>query len=143
MNHRTSPQSSSAGLGMFYGTWIAAVLVSQLVRLNFSDKIIYNPGLAFNIILPKWLIIAAVALFLILIVVWYFRLAAKDTVISLAFGLLLGGGVSNLFERLLFNGNVADYWGCFGITTINLADIFIFSGIILIVIKFLYAHGSR
>jgi len=137
MNSHIPPRSSSAGFGMFYGTWIIAVLVSQLVRLNFSDEIVYNLGLAFNIVLPVWLIVTMVILFLVVITVWYIQSANKDITISLAFGLLLGGGTSNLLERLLFDGNVADYWHWFGITTVNLADIFIGLGIILIIVKLL------
>lgn len=136
-NHHTPSRSDSAGLGVFYGTWIAAVLVSQLVRLNFSGEIVYNSGLAFNIILPTWLIVTVVVLFLVAIAVWYLRLATKDMMASLAFGLLWGGGISNLLERMLLHGRVADYWNWFGVTTINLADIFIGLGIILIVIKIL------
>ena len=50
----------------------------------------------------------------------------------IAFAAILGGGISNLFERVFFNSCVYDYFNFFGVFNINASDIFINLGLLVL-----------
>ncbi|MFH0905223.1 MAG: signal peptidase II, partial [bacterium] len=79
-------------------------------------------------------------IFLVFIVGWFIMLRPKTWLSSLAFGLVAGGGLSNILDRVIFDGRVADYWQLNGLTTFNLADVFITIGLILI-LQNLFRHA--
>lgn len=141
MDNSTPQKPSIVGTWWLLGVGILSLVLSQVVRIFFANMVVYNPGLAFGIAAPDWLIVPVVIIFLIVILVWYCRNQKQDVYTASAFGMILGGGTSNLIERFLFDGRVADYWNLFGISTINLADIFVGLGIILIIVKIL--HSGR
>ena len=58
-----------------------------------------------------------------------------------ALGVILGGAVGNLVDRLRFGGAVVDFIGVFGWPTFNLADAAIVAGTVLLVLQVL--RGSR
>lgn len=137
MDNSTFQKPRVVGTWWLFGVGMLSLVFSQAVRVLFADLVVYNPGLAFGITAPDWLIVPMVVIFLMVILVWYYRNQTKDIYTASAFGMILGGGASNLLERFWFNGQVADYWNLFGISTINLADIFVGLGIILIIVRIL------
>ena len=126
--------------------WTKQIAVAELafrrpeaVTSWFDWMLTYNTGAAFSFLADaggwqRWflaLVAAAVSLF---IVVWLTRLAPGDRSLVLPLGLILGGGVGNLIDRVLL-GHVVDfislhyqqwYWPAF-----NLADSAITLGAIL------------
>ena len=102
--------------------------------------IVYNPRLAFSIAWPEFLIIPTMVLFLGLIIWWFYRTSPNNLWAPLSFGLVVGGGVSNLFERIINTGLVADYWDMASLFTFNLADVSIAVGIVGLMIYFLYVR---
>ena len=126
--------------------WTKQIAVDELafrrpeaVTSWFDWMLTYNTGAAFSFLADaggwqRWflaLVAAAVSLF---IVVWLTRLAPGDRSLVLPLGLILGGGVGNLIDRVLL-GHVVDfislhyqewYWPAF-----NLADSAITLGAIL------------
>ena len=52
--------------------------------------------------------------------------------------LIIGGGVSNLIDRLYFGGGVIDWIPFFSLTTYNLADLAIF----LSMVSLLYGYAT-
>ena len=126
--------------------WTKQIAVAELAFRRpeaatswFDWMLTYNTGAAFSFLADaggwqRWflaLVAAAVSLF---IVVWLTRLAPGDRSLVLPLGLILGGGVGNLIDRVLL-GHVVDfislhyqewYWPAF-----NLADSAITLGAIL------------
>lgn len=88
-----------------------------------------NPGVAFGIPLPNFLIIPFSILIIILII--YLISRSENTLPRLALCLALSGAVSNLFDRLFF-GKTIDYFIFFN-AIFNLADIMIVAGFSLFI----------
>lgn len=74
--------------------------------------------------------IAALVVFL-----WYAIGRTTRTILGRTATLLIvAGALSNIFDRLIVGG-VIDYWPLFGLTTVNLADMMILGGALLLVTK--------
>lgn len=113
--------------------WLAALFtlaVSQLARWFFAKSSTLNIGLAFNIILPTTVVFGVMIIFLGMMLWLFYSQKKFGTSWSLALGLIVGGGASNLLDRLFFSGGVADYWHLGSLSFINLADVAITVGII-------------
>jgi signal peptidase II len=91
-------------------------LVGNFVRLVLS----YNPDIAFSIALPYPFKELLIILALIAVLVLAFR-SHQNKLSSLAFGLILGGAVANLFDRLP-DGVVTDFIAIGTFPIFNLAD---------------------
>ena len=106
------------------------IALFQLVRLAVGESAVANSGLAFGISLPALAILVVSSLFLVVMLLWFFLHHRRTVVWAVALGLIVGGGASNLFERLI-GGSVADYIQFGGISQFNLADIAIIMGIVM------------
>ena len=85
--------------------------------------------------------IALTAVAVIWMLVFFARAGARHPVLPVALGLLIGGSVSNLLDRVRL-GHVTDfldlrYWPAF-----NLADMCIVVGVVLLVSTMLSGEGS-
>jgi len=60
----------------------------------------------------------------------------------LALGVILGGAVGNLADRLRFGGAVVDFLGVYGWPTFNLADAAIAVGTVILVLQVLRASRA-
>lgn len=113
----------------------------------FSLQFVYNPGAAFGVLAnQRWLFIAVtlVAVGGMLYVIAR-RPEAREGVVPLALGLLLGGAIGNLIDRIRF-GPVIDfllfYWRDYHFPNFNVADIGITVGVSLLVLH-LTLNGER
>ncbi len=115
-------------------------LAKHLVRKQIITKfaIIENPGLPFGINLPGFLDLAGVLVLLGIFVIWYSKVLANPETRPLGFGLILGGALSNILERL-GRGFVTDFLNL-GITTVNLADLAIMMGIGILISQIRRSH---
>lgn len=99
-------------------------------------RLYYNPGVAFSLgaSLPSWVIIAATGL-IIAGLVWYLWSSVSTlTALSRAGGaVLLGGALGNFIDRLDGAG-VVDYLHTSWFPTFNLADVFVTTGVIALVV---------
>jgi signal peptidase II len=125
---------------IFWGTGVIVWVVAQSI-VGRMPHIVYNERLAFSIVWPNAWIIPTVILFLVGIVWWFYRFRPTWPWASLSFGLILGGGASNLFERITNAGLVADYWDMYSFFTFNLADVSIAIGIVGLMIYFLHVRA--
>jgi signal peptidase II len=109
------------------------------VRIQYTE----NNGafLSLGSSLPeKWrglIFIGGVSVFLIL-ALCYLLLASKINALAvIAFSLVLGGGFSNLLDRIAYNGNVVDFMnlgiGSLRTGIFNAADVAIMVGMLLLV----------
>jgi signal peptidase II len=153
----------------FFGAALLSALLDQITkltvdaRMDFSDRIpvidgffylthVRNPGAAFGLFgdapvairLTMFIGITLVAI--AMIVSFYRKLAPGDRFSALSLGLILGGAVGNLVDRV-FRGEVVDFlnfrlWGGYQWPDFNLADSFIVVGVAFLVIELLAAEGE-
>ena len=117
--------------------WTKQIAISELdyrvpvmVTSWFDWILTYNTGAAFSFLAEaggwqRWFLTGIAVAVSVFIVVWLFRLSPADRGLVLPLGLILGGGMGNLIDRVLL-GHVVDfislhyehrYWPAF-----NLAD---------------------
>ncbi len=154
-----------------FGTSFAlALLLDQLTKLwivrNLSrtDSIpvidgfftithVRNPGAAFGLFtgldesvrVPLFLAVSLAAV--ILVARFQRSLEPEDRLSSVALGLILGGAVGNLIDRIRY-GEVVDFlhfrlWRGYVWPDFNLADSFIVVGVALLVIELVAGEGER
>jgi signal peptidase II len=132
-------------------------------KLDFSDRIsvidgffylthVRNPGAAFGLFadaspaIRVTLFIGIAIVALAMIVSFQRRLAPGDRFSALSLGLIMGGAVGNLVDRV-FRGEVVDFlhfrlWGGYQWPDFNLADSFIVVGVAFLVIELLAVEGE-
>ena len=137
-------------------TWIAHNL-SYADRITVIDGFFYithvrNPGAAFGMFngtdadvrLPLFIGVSLVAVGII--VSFYRRLAPGDRHAALTLGLILGGALGNLIDRI-FRKEVVDFlrfrlWSGYSWPDFNLADSFIVVGVALLLLELVAAEGE-
>jgi len=104
--------------------------------LNF--RMAWNTGVNFGV-LPsnRWLLIA-IALMISSVILWWVRRTPGGVWQKIAAGLLVGGALGNVLDRLIY-GAVADFlnMSCCGINNpyaFNIADIAVFAGALGLVV---------
>ena len=102
-------------------------------------ELFLNTGLVFSLFNNLAAIIATLVavIFLALWLFWKLRrdpLWLSSPTNFLGVALIAAGGVSNLFDRIYYGG-VVDYLILFSRSAINLADIMILAGVLLLVLK--------
>ena len=154
---------------IFVGASLISVLLDQATKLTidaklgFSDRIpviddffyithARNPGAAFGlfgdspVVIRLTLFIGITLVALAMVVSFFRKLAPGDRFSALSLGLILGGAVGNLVDRI-FRGEVVDFlhfrlWGGYEWPDFNLADSFIVVGVAFLVIELLAAEGE-
>jgi len=136
--------------------WISAEIavdgaLRPVVGGFFYLSHVRNPGAAFGLF-ADWPLelrrvgFATVAALAAWVVATFYRgLAPGDRFNGLALGLVLGGGLGNLCDRLV-RGEVVDFlhfefWGPWSFPDFNLADVFIVAGVGLLMIELLVSEG--
>lgn len=116
-------------------TWAASGIVKPVTLIPgfFILKLSQNPGIAFSISIPSpWeelLILSA------LTAVCVYAVASKpDRFVSVAFGLIIGGAIANLIDRLP-DGLVTDYVSVGTFPVFNAADSCITIGAVLLLLE--------
>jgi signal peptidase II len=103
--------------------------------LNFTQT--HNSGAALGILPQANLLFIFIAIAVVIVIVFYSRyLPAGGVLIRVSLGLQLGGALGNLIDRLRF-GYVIDFLDvgfthAFRLTTFNVADFSIVSGVIIL-----------
>ena len=108
-------------------------------------RLLYNRGVAFSLgsDLAPWIVIAATGL-IIAALTWYTVSSAPAlTRLSRAgAALLLGGAVGNFIDRLDGDG-VVDYLHSGWFPTFNLADVFVTTGVVLLILGTIWSPHTR
>jgi signal peptidase II len=111
----------------------------------------HNYGAAFSFLSDaggwqRWLFTGLASVVTVVLIVWLFRLPAREKLTAAALGLIIGGAVGNLIDRIRL-GYVVDFidvyyrewhWPAF-----NVADSAITCGVILLLIDGLFLSVSR
>ena len=114
----------------------------------FNLVMVWNKGVSFGMFgggaLPPWLLAAFAAAVAIALGVWLMRAGGRW--LALALGLIIGGAVGNIVDRLRF-GAVADFLdfhiGAYHWPAFNLADASITVGVALLLIDALLIRRER
>ena len=115
-------------------------------------RIVYNRGISYGLgddasPAVKIAVIAATAVMMLAITIFYFKVDKKRSFIRTAFVFIVGGGVGNLIDRVYYkvwepSGSlgVRDMVDVsrFGFAVCNFADFFITAGAIMLVLSFLF-----
>lgn len=118
-------------------------LVGDVVRLTF----VRNSGALFGMFQDSAAIFGLVSLAVVGAIVWYHGSNGRSTLLSVALGLLLGGAIGNLIDRLSV-GYVVDFvdvgLGTLRFYTFNAADAAISVALLLLIVSaFLPAVRAR
>jgi signal peptidase II len=112
-------------------------LVGDLVQLVFSR----NTGALFGLFRDNATLFATVSIAVIGAIAWYHARAGRSALLSTALGLLLGGAIGNLLDRLRL-GYVVDFvdagLGDLRFYTFNVADAAISTALLLLVLVTLW-----
>jgi len=108
----------------------------------FSLTYVHNPGAAFSFLADqggwqRWFFTAIAAIACVVFIVWLAKTPKQQTLISVAFALMLSGAFGNLIDRVLF-GYVIDFidfhWQGSHFPAFNIADSMIFIGAALMIL---------
>lgn len=104
-------------------------------------QLAHNPGIAFSIQLPKGMempiILAALGL-----ITWLAVRSAKNAVQQIAFGLIIGGALGNIIDRLS-DGLVTDYFQVGTFPIFNVPDSCITIGVVVLIAEELWRHWKN
>jgi signal peptidase II len=141
-------------------------VVSKIIidrSLSYADRIpviegffylthVRNPGAAFGLFADgdpvlRLTFFIGISIVAIGIILSFFRqLAPGDRLSALALGLILGGAVGNLSDRVLRTEVVDflhfDLWGGYSWPDFNLADSFIVVGVAILILELLASEGE-
>ncbi|HEX3033171.1 MAG TPA: signal peptidase II [Bacillota bacterium] len=100
-----------------------------LIRDIFHLTYVLNPGAAFGMLPYKTLFFTAIALIMLLVIYLLYRRVPPEQVANkVALGLLAGGALGNLIDRLRF-ARVVDFFDLRFFSVFNVADIAITFGV--------------
>lgn len=139
------------GLDQWTKQWASAELIYRVpveVTRFFNLMLAHNPGAAFSFLADaggwqRWFFTAVALVVSVIMAVWLARLPADRRWLGTALGLILGGGLGNLWDRLAY-GYVIDfislhyesyYWPAF-----NIADSAISVGAAILVLDSLLSN---
>lgn len=106
-------------------------------------RLVYNDGIAFSLPI-QWLTLQILTLVLIIAIIIYYsntERRKKSRLLDTGYALLLSGAISHGYERIV-TGYVIDFIAIKYFAVFNIADIFISTGIILILIYY-YARTPK
>jgi len=157
-------ESAKPNPPLFWGTLVLVVVLDLVTKLmaaaNLSPQhipheilgnhlrltLVYNPGAAFGLnlgIYSRWIFMALTAGALIILGRLYQATRQGDFLRTLALGLVCGGAVGNLIDRVHL-GTVIDFIEVhFWPTDFNLADAAIRLGVVVFVLALLFGRRWR
>ena len=134
--------------------WLTKYLVWKIPELSPTPFLnivkVYNRGFAFGLFndhsgVLKDIFYYGVPLVTVAVVL-YALLRSEDRLTKFALSFIAGGGLGNLADRLLF-GQVRDFidfhWGDWHYPAFNLADIFVTTGIFLLLISLVWKGKTK
>jgi signal peptidase II len=129
--------------------WLESILepgerlsvIGDLLRLTHAQ----NSGALFGLFRDQAYLFAIVSIGVVGLIIWYHRSSGRNTLLSIALGLLLGGALGNMIDRFA-QGYVTDWvdigLGDLRFYTFNVADASITGSIILLIVLALWPTPS-
>jgi len=114
-------------------------IINDIFHLTF----VKNPGAAFGMLPGKTLFFITITLLTVVLISLFYRKVPKEKLaLRLGLGLMLGGAVGNLIDRMR-TGMVTDFIDLRVWPVFNLADTAIFVGVVILAIEFLRPESLR
>lgn len=124
---------------------VASLGIAHAPRYVFGDvlrlTLAYNPGAAFSISLgaaSRWIFATLAILVLAVLGIFYRATSGGDRWRAMALGLVCGGAIGNLLDRLRSDLGVVDFidigWGDVRFYTFNVADMAVTAGALLLAV---------
>ncbi len=112
------------------------VIIKNQFNIEYfiNNKFIIDFGL--NIYIKKTISFALTITLIYFLFFIYKKINKNKKYLYLGFGLITGGSLSNLIDRIIFGG-VIDFINIHKISTFNFADIFLITGMVLIAFEFI------
>jgi signal peptidase II len=116
----------------------------------FQIVMVWNPGISFGLfsdagMIGRWALPALAVIISVALSVWLWRV--QDRLTAIALGLIIGGAVGNLIDRLVYDGAVADFLlfhiGSYAWPAFNVADSAISVGAVALVVESLFGNADR
>ncbi|MFA4930668.1 MAG: signal peptidase II [Patescibacteria group bacterium] len=152
-------------MGIFQRAWKTRVwwwggvlmLLDRIIKYLFVDQYVdkfdvfswlrlelrLNDGLAFGLLSGHGLIISLLGIIIFLYFLWRYHDFFSQSVLSqIGVSLVLGGALSNLWDRFVYNGYVIDYINLTFYSVFNLADVGIVIGLLVMTVFLLSNQSS-
>jgi signal peptidase II len=103
-------------------------------------RLTYNTGVAFSLggALPTWFVAVLTGAIIAVGTTYLFRRSGRlNVVTAIGGGLLLGGALGNFIDRTT-GGGVVDYFHTGWFATFNMADVYVTSGTVVLVVGLLW-----
>ena len=123
--------------------WVRTIVPNEGERLSVIGDLVrlvnsHNSGALFGMFQDQAVLFGLASLGVIALIVWYHGNAGRNTILSLALGLLLGGALGNMLDRLRL-GYVLDFVdigiGDLRWYTFNVADTAVSCAIVLLLLS--------
>lgn len=109
----------------------------------FSIHHVQNSGIAFGLFASRTALVIGVTAVTVGLMLWFFaRSGRRHPVLPVALGLVLGGSIANLIDRVRL-GHVTDFLDVVAWPAFNLADTFIVAGVAILFGTLVLADGSH
>ena len=131
--------------------WLVSILPERGDRLSVIGEYVrlvhsQNSGALFGLFRDQALLFGLVSIVVVGLIVWYHGNSGRSTLLSVALGLLLGGALGNMVDRLRI-GHVVDFVdigiGDLRWYTFNVADSAISGAILLLILSALLPVRPR
>jgi len=115
--------------------------LGDVVRLQYAENsgIMLSIGATLSPGVKFWIFTVGVGLMLMVMLVYIFRRGEMERVQTIAWSLILSGGLGNFIDRVMRDGVVIDYISIgvdnFRTAVFNLADALVFAGVFLLLIQ--------
>ena len=118
-------------IALLYGAGFGRMAPGETIPVlpYFNLVMVWNPGISYGLFpasgrLGTWALEAATLAVIVFLAFWLWK--SRDSVVAVGCGLIVGGGLGNLIDRLLY-GRVADFFHFHGFGydwyVFNIADL--------------------
>ena len=127
----------------FISAYLQPVGSVSVIDNIFSLTYVENKGVAFGMFSDmRWIFVALTSILLVIIIFYMFKKRPKGKFFYVCAALIIGGGIGNLIDRVLY-GYVIDYLQLsFFSPVCNFADYAVTVGTVLLVIYLLFMSDS-
>ena len=141
------PLAAAVAAAAFSLDWVAKAVVRDTMAVGERHGLLpflyfertVNQGVAFGLFSGRVSIILLANLLALGVVVVYLLMETRPVIAGVAGGLLIGGSLGNIMERLLRDGRVTDFLKIPHYPNFNLADVFIDTGAVLVAVSLILA----
>lgn len=112
----------------------------EVIKNFFNITYVKNTGMAWSLLSNQTLLLTIVSVVVVIFIIYYIQTNKLNTMYKIIYGLILGGALGNLYDRIMFQyvRDFLDFY-IFGYNfpVFNIADSALTIGIFLLLIQFI------